>query len=99
VAELYVPDLNKLHPVGYRAIWIEKNENKLASKTLTGVYISYTRSGYKLFNPVTKRVLIRRDVWFRDDIFPLLIDILVLAVSTLLKRAVFEALNSLQGSN
>ena len=97
-ANQYSPDLAKLHPFGCRATWIEEKDGKLDSRATVGVYVGHVRGGHKLYNPATKRVIIRRDARFRDDIYPLLVNTSVLAVSASPRRAVTEALNGPKAS-
>jgi len=97
-AKQYSPDLTKLHPFGCRATWIDEKDGKLDSRATIGVYLGHVRGGHRLYNPVTKRVVIRRDAKFRDDIYPLLVNTSVLTVSASPRRAVTEALNGPKAS-
>jgi len=97
-AKEYSPDLAKLHPFGCRATWIDEKDGKLDSRATIGVYLGHVHGGHRLYNPTTKRVVIRRDARFRDDIYPLLVDTSVLTVSASPRRAVTEALNGPKAS-
>ena len=98
-AGLYSPDLSQLHSFGCRATWIDEKDSKLDSRATLGVYIGHAHGGHRLFNPATKRVITRRDARFRDDIYPLLVNTSVLAISASPKRAAIEALHGPRASD
>jgi len=41
--------------------------SKLDDKAVNTIFIGYKHGGYKLYNPMTKKVIISRDVTFFED--------------------------------
>jgi len=41
--------------------------SKLDDKVVKTIFIGYKHEGYKLFNPMTKKVIVSRDVTFADE--------------------------------
>ena len=88
------PPISNLHPFGCRALWLDPQENKLDSRASEGIYVGSTSGGFLIFNPVTKRIITRRDVKIISDEFPLLRSIQHAIYSISPRR---EALNALHG--
>jgi len=41
--------------------------SKLDDKAMKTIFIGYKHGGYKLYNPMTKKVIMSRDVTFAED--------------------------------
>ena len=44
-----------------------RTRSKLDDKAVKTIFIGYKHRGYKLYNPMTKKVIISRDVTFAED--------------------------------
>jgi len=42
-------------------------KSKLDDKAVKTIFIGYKHGGYKLYNPMTKKVIVIRDVTFAED--------------------------------
>ena len=42
--------------------------SKLDDKAVKTIFIGYKHGGYKLYNPMTKMVIVSRDVTFTEDV-------------------------------
>jgi hypothetical protein len=94
------PDISDLRPFGCRALWLDPSENKLQPRASEAVYVGPGGGGHKLFNPVTKRIITRRDIRFLENEFPL-----TQAAATVFtalaspRRAALDALNGPQADD
>ena len=67
-----MPKIHNLHPFGCRAFWLEPDSNKLKSKAREGIYVGCEfSSGHIILSPNTQRTVVRRDVRFQENSFPL----------------------------
>lgn len=46
---------------------LAKTRTKLDDRAEKAIFIGYKQGGYKLFNPMTKRVIVSRDVTFAEE--------------------------------
>jgi len=46
---------------------LNATRSKLDDKAMKTIFIGYKHGGYKLYNPMTKKVIVSRDVTFTED--------------------------------
>lgn len=72
--ELTRAELEKLKPFGCRVQVLNEGGSKLDSKSIECIMLGYeegTKGGYRVLNLSTNRVVIRKDVVFHEDTFPM----------------------------
>jgi len=53
--------------VNYLCSCPKATRSKLDDKVEKNIFIGYKHGGYKLYNPMTKKVIVSRDVTFAED--------------------------------
>ena len=85
------PDITRFHPFGCRVLWHDF-KNKLEPRAKEGIYISPAGGGHLILNPLSHRVITRRDARFYDREFPLT-KITVLSIRSSHRRQAEAALH------